>query len=163
MSATVGDRVTASVTVRLPRERTFDLFTRQIDLWWRRGPRFRQGEGERAIIHIEPVIDGRVLESWHDGASEKAFEIGRITRWEPPRALAFTWRNANFAPHDITLVEVLFEEVADVTMVTVTHGGWSSIREDHPARHGLPVVAFQHMIGTWWGEQLSSLRRLAAS
>ena len=44
------------------------------------------------------------------------------------------------------------------TEVTVIHRGWSSIRPDHPARHGLAVDAFVRMIGMWWGDLMTALR-----
>ena len=158
MKPAKGDFVKASVSVPLPRERACALFTGEIDGWWRRGPRYRNGAGDGGLVHLEPRLDGRVLESWREGGEERAFEVGRITAWEPPAALAFTWRASNFANGDLTLVEVSFESLAGATMVTVVHRGWSSIRADHPVRHGLPVAGFQRLIGGWWGEQLSSLR-----
>jgi hypothetical protein len=41
----------------------------------------------------------------------------------------------------------------------VTHRGWSALRGDRPARHGLVGADFSRMIGLWWGDQLTSLRR----
>lgn len=161
MTAAKGDFVKASVSVPLARARTFDLFTREIDSWWRRGPKYRNAGSDSGLVHLEPRLGGRVFESWGEGADERAFEIGRITAWEPPKALAFTWRASNFAPDETTLVEILFEDLGEATMVTVIHRGWSSIAEGHPARHGLGVAAFQRLLGTWWGDQLSSMRRVA--
>ncbi len=80
-----------------------------------------------------------------------------------PRRLCFTWRNANFAPHEQTAVEVEFAAVASGTLVTVTHSGLAALREDHPARHGLQGTGFSRLIGLWWGEQMTSLRRVCAS
>ena len=36
-----GDRARVTTTVRVDARRAFDVFTREIDRWWRRGPRFR--------------------------------------------------------------------------------------------------------------------------
>jgi hypothetical protein len=36
--------------------------------------------------------------------------------------------------------------------------GWSAIRPDHPARHGLDDAAFSRMIGLWWGDLMTGLR-----
>jgi hypothetical protein len=55
-------------------------------------------------------------------------------------------------------VEVLFAEARSGTQVTVIHRGWSSIRADHPARHGLEVEAFVRMMGLWWGDLVTALR-----
>jgi hypothetical protein len=35
-----GDRATVSVTVAVTQAAAFEVFTREIDLWWRRGPHF---------------------------------------------------------------------------------------------------------------------------
>jgi len=85
-----------------------------------------------------------------------------VTRWEPPRHLGLEWRGANFKPDEKTLVEVTFEPSSDGTLVTVRHGGWSTLREDHPARHGLVGAAFSRTMGLWWGELLTSLREHVA-
>jgi hypothetical protein len=45
---------------------------------------------------------------------------------------------------------------------TLEHHGWSTLRPDHPARHGQDTAAFVRMIGLWWGDLLSSLRAHAA-
>lgn len=159
MTGLAGDQVKVEVRVKVPRERAFALFTTEIDLWWRRSPRFRNGTGARAIICIEAKVDGRVFESWSDGTAEHAFEIGRVTRWDPPSALAFTWRNANFADGEVTHVEILFTGDGDSTLVTVVHRGWAALRPDHPARHGAPAAAFQRSLGQWWGDQLTAFRQ----
>ncbi len=161
MNGPAGDSVKAQVSVKVSVERAFDLFTREIDLWWRRSPRFRNFSGAQALVCIEPRLDGRVLESWSDGSVERIFEIGRVTTWQPPSALAFTWRNANFADGEVTQVEVSFAADGDATLVTVVHRGWAALPPDHPARHGAGVLAFQQSLGSWWGDQLSALRQIA--
>jgi uncharacterized protein YndB with AHSA1/START domain len=95
-------------------------------------------------------------------AGTSVFEVGRVRVWEPPRRLAFTWRNGNYAAHEQTEVEVVFVPANAGTLVTVTHRGLSGLRADHPARHGLQDGDFSRMIGLWWGEQMSSLRELCA-
>lgn len=162
MTVVAGDKVTASVSVRLSRARTFALFTQEIDRWWRRGPRFRHSLSTGALIAIEPHLGGRVFESWGSGGEECVFEIGRVTTWDPPARLAFSWRNQTFTRSEATQVEVDFADHGATTMVTVTHRGWASVPPDHPARHGLVTTAFQQMIGRWWGDQLTALRQGAA-
>jgi uncharacterized protein YndB with AHSA1/START domain len=153
-----GDAVRATVFVALPPAAAFDVFTREVDLWWRRGVRFRNAPGDAGIVLIEPRLDGRLFESYGSGGDERVIEIGRVTTWEPPHRLVLTWRNATFAPHERTEVEVEFRAARDGTDVAVTHRGWAAIRADHPARHGLAVAEFQRMMGSWWGDQLTSLR-----
>jgi uncharacterized protein YndB with AHSA1/START domain len=158
--APTGDRVKVSLRVEVEPDLAFEVFTTRIDLWWKRGPRFRNGQGEHALIAIEPGVGGRVFESISQGASAPhVIELGRVRIWEPPHRLAFSWRNANFAAGEVTDVEVSFEPAAGATLVIVTHSGWSGLRAGHPARHGLDALRFTRTLGQWWSEQLGSLRR----
>jgi hypothetical protein len=47
--------------------------------------------------------------------------------------------------------------------VTVEHRGWSSLRPDHPARHGLPGPAFSRVLGMFWGDLMTALREHVAT
>lgn len=163
MSGERAADVTATVAVRVAAapEIAFDLFTREIDSWWRRGPRFRHATGSDARISIEPRRDGAVRETWHENGAERHFELGRVTAWAPPHRLCFTWRNATFAPAEDTDVEVTFAAVGAGTLVTVRHRGWTRLRPDHPARHGMDDTALSRSVGLWWGDQLTALRERA--
>ncbi len=160
MTATAGDRVRAMVSVAVPPALAFEIFTTEIDLWWRRGPARRSAAGEQALIAIEPREGGRVFEQHGDTL---VHEIGRVLAWEPPQRLVFEWRASNFAPVERTEVEVLFEAVPEGTRVTVTHTGWAALRPDHPVRHGQPVPAFVAGRGRWWGALLTAYRLRARS
>jgi hypothetical protein len=61
-------------------------------------------------------------------------------------------------PGELTEVEVTFASSSTGTFVTVVHRGWTNLRPDHPARHGMPVAAFLRSVGLWWGEQMTSMR-----
>lgn len=155
-----GDQCRVSVLVKVDPDVAFRVFTEEIDAWWLRGLRYRIAGRRKGIIRIEPGVGGRLFESLESGSATRVIETGRVTAWEPPSRLVFDWRAVNFAPHETTEVEVTFEPAPrrpDATVVTVTHRGWSKIRPDHPARHGLDVAAFLRMMGLWWGELLSSL------
>lgn len=160
-----GDQASVTVTVAVAPAQAFEFFTRDIDLWWRRGRRFRNAPGDRGFIRIEPGVGGRVFESFDSASGTKVVEIGRIKVWEPPARLLFEWRNANFAPFEKTEVEVRFEASGSdsrACRVTVVHRGWSAIRPDHPARHNKPAPAFARELGMWWGDQMTTLRMLCA-
>jgi uncharacterized protein YndB with AHSA1/START domain len=155
-TANVAVRVAVSPAV------AFDLFVRELDQWWLHGPKYRHAGSAPGSICIEPSLGGRVFETWHDGAMQREFELGRVTVWQPPERLAFSWRNATFAPLEQTEVDVSFAAVGNGTLVTVRHRGWQALRQDHPARHGMADEEFARSIGMWWGQQLSSLREHAA-
>jgi len=157
-----GDSARISVSVAVPPPLAFEIFTEEIDRWWRRGIKFRHAGARAGFLRLEPELGGRLFESIDGAAGAHVVEVGRVRLWEPPHRLAFTWRNASFAPHEQTEVDVQFSPISAGTLVTVTHRGWSSLRADHPARHGLHGGAFAGMIGFWWGEQMSSLRGVCA-
>lgn len=155
------DQVRVTVSVPVGPEQAFAIFTQEIDLWWRRGPRFRAAGGARALIAIEPRVGGRVFESLGDDGA--VHSIGEVLAWEPPARLLFWWRAVNFAPAEHTEVEVTFRAVGTGTHVTVLHRGWAALRPDHPVRHGQAPAAFIAMMGRWWGDQLSALRLQATA
>lgn len=157
-----GDQARVSVLVEVEPAAAFRIFTEEIDQWWRRGLKYRVAGARRGTIHLEAGLGGRLFESFESGAGTQVVQTGQVTAWEPPARLVFEWRATNFAPMESTEVEVLFAPSASGTLVTVTHRGWSRIRGDHPARHGLEVAAFIRAMGLWWGELMSSLRERAA-
>lgn len=156
-----GDQARVSVAVAVPPQHAFEIFTSEIDRWWRRGRKFRHAGGRSGLIHLEPQVGGRLFESFDGAGGQHVIEVGRVRVWEPPQRLVFSWRNATFAPHEQTEVEVEFKATRGGTLVTVTHRGWSALRDDHPARHGQLGAEFARTLGLWWGEQLTSLREVA--
>jgi uncharacterized protein YndB with AHSA1/START domain len=157
-----GDQARVSVSVAVPPAEAFRVFTEEIDLWWRRGLKYRVARGSDGVMCLEPGLGGRLFESIATKAGGRVIETGRVTAWEPPARLVLEWRAVNFAPDERTEVEVRFEPAGEGTLVTVTHRGWSRIRADHPARHGHDAVAFVRMLGMWWGDLMTALRERAA-
>jgi uncharacterized protein YndB with AHSA1/START domain len=158
-----ADRARISVSVAVPPGEAFDIFTADIDRWWRRGLKFRNSLSRSSLLCIEPKVGGRLFESFDADGTDQVVDVGCVRVWEPPRCLKFTWRNANFATHEQTEVEIRFEPISSGTLVTVTHSGLSALHPGHPARHGLADAEFCRMIGLWWGELMSSLRMQCAA
>lgn len=154
-----GDQARVTVLVRVAPEVAFQVFTEEIDQWWRRSLKYRVA-AKRSVLCLEGRVGGRLFESWETKRGPRVIETGRVLAWEPPTRLVFEWRAVNFAPEEKTEVEVEFQPSLSGTLVTVTHRGWSKIRPDHPARHELEVVPFIRMMGMWWGDLMSSLREL---
>ena len=158
-----GDRARVSVLVAAPPDVAFRVFTEEIDQWWRRGLKYRVSGRGRGLMRLEAGVGGRLFEEIESGAGARVVETGRVVEWDPPARFALEWRNVNFSKTEKTLVEVTFDASPSGTLVTVTHSGWSAIRPDHPARHGLDVPAFIRMNGMWWGDVLTSFREHAAA
>jgi uncharacterized protein YndB with AHSA1/START domain len=152
-----GDQALVSVLVKVPPSEAFRVFTEEIDQWWRAGRRYRIGKGG-SVIHLEPKLGGRLFESFESRGETRIFATGSVTAWEPPGRFVLEWRAANFAPTEVTFVEVTFTPSPSGTLITVRHHGWSQIRPDHPARHGEEVAAFVRTMGLWWADLLTSLR-----
>jgi uncharacterized protein YndB with AHSA1/START domain len=157
MSNAETARVTTFVAVSP--DDAFEVFTAEIDVWWRRGARFRGFAGDASELCFEHDTRGRRLVERGGG---QVFEIGRVLVWEPGRRLVFEWRGRNFKPGEITEVELRFESSGEGTRVMLEHRGWQAIRADHPARHGLQERAFGSMIGQFWGDLLSPYRQYVA-
>ncbi len=151
------DRAKITTFVAVDPADAFDVFTREIDLWWKRGPRWRFGGERRGTLTFEPGAGGRLFEVFGDGPAD-VFEVGHVKIWEAGARLVFEWKIRNFAPGEKTEVEVLFEPAEGGTQVTVEHRGWAALRKDHPARHGMFGQAFTDMIGLWWGDLLVGMR-----
>lgn len=153
-----GDRASVTVLVAVDPAVAFEVFTEEIDRWWRRGPQYRVGGRRPGVVAIEPRVGGRLFERIEGARGERIAEMGRVTAWDPPRLLAFEWRASNFAPDEKTFVRVTFDPSPSGTRVTVEHTGWAALRRDHPVRHGKEGAAFARMIGLWWGDLMTSLR-----
>jgi hypothetical protein len=120
--------VVRSVDVPAEPPDAFRMFTEEIDDWYERG-RYSWNDPARAVaIRFE---GDRLLEIWDDGG---AYEMGRVTAWEPGRRLVFAYRSVHLPPELETEVEVRFERVAGGTRVTLEHRGLEQLPEDEHAR-----------------------------
>jgi uncharacterized protein YndB with AHSA1/START domain len=152
----VTSSILVSLRVAATPARAFDVFVNEISAWWRPNHLFRFTRASPGAMAFEAGLGGRLTETPPGG---DPFEIGRITVWEPGVRLAFTWRQASFAPDQITTVEVRFEPVGSETRVTVEHRGWDSVPPDHIARHGFPDATFLRRHGEWWQALLTGFAR----
>ena len=147
--------VLVSLRVKTSPARAFEIFTRDIGIWWTPNALFRFTPRSPGTLAFEPREGGRFIETLADGT---IFEIGRILTWRPGERLVFGWRQATFLPGQDTEVEITFEAVGSETRVTVIHRGWDSIPPEHVARHGFPDVIFLRRHGEWWQVLLERLR-----
>ena len=150
-------RIMVALRVKATPERAFDVFTREVGLWWRPNSMFQFTPRSPGVLSFEPGAGGRFIETLPSG---KVFEIGKVRAWEPPHRLVFGWRQAAFAPGQDTEVEVRFEAVGDETRVTVEHRGWDTVPQPHVARHTMPDQLFLRRHGEWWQALLGSMREM---
>jgi len=111
--------IVQSVTVAVPPDRAFVLFTGSIGRWWKRGMTI--GAKPHEDVVIEPFVGGRWFERDEDGAE---VDWGRVLAWEPPGRVLLGWQiDAAFRPDpDLTTeVEVTFVPDGNGTSVTLTH------------------------------------------
>jgi uncharacterized protein YndB with AHSA1/START domain len=103
-----------SVWVARPPEVSFKLFCEDIGQWWPGG-----FGGQDSRICLEGQLGGRFYERRADGSE---YEIGRLTSYDPPSTVAFTWRAPSW---DVTTqVKIRFTPEADGTRVELEHSGW---------------------------------------
>lgn len=161
---TEGSRVLVALRVPVPPSRAFAAFTEEIAEWWQPNGLFQFSDGRTGTLAFEPGPNGRLVETYQDGSS---FVIGNVRVWEPPQRLVLSWRHASFGPDQETELHVRFDDVTDPassvaqTRVTVEHFGWDHIPQEHAARHGFPLAAFQLRFAEWWETLLRSLGQAA--
>ena len=147
-------RVLVALRVAAPTTRAFTAFTAEIGEWWCPNGLFRFTDRAGGRLAFEPDPPDRLVEIGTDG---ERFEIGPVTVWDPPHRLVFGWRQAGFPAGRSTEVSVRFDAAERGTRVTVEHFGWDAIPQEHAARHGFPLSAFQLRLAEWWQVLLRSL------
>jgi uncharacterized protein YndB with AHSA1/START domain len=107
------NEVRFGIDVRCPSSHAFHVFTERIDEWWPSSHRRIPG----STLGLVPGPGGELVERGTDG---KELALGRVTHWDPPRAITFAWLLG--APPDApTTVTVTFDEVGGRTRVSVHH------------------------------------------
>ena len=137
----VGLEVRSSVTVDLPRDKAFRLFTERMGSWW---PRATHSVYETDVLDVilEPMVGGRLYETTADGRTS---DWGRVTAWEPVDRVAMTW-HPGYDEALESLVEVTFTDAdGGGTQVDLLHTGWEAHGADaeQAARgyqEGWPIV-----------------------
>jgi uncharacterized protein YndB with AHSA1/START domain len=113
-----------SIRVERTPEISFKVFCEEMAQWWPGG-----FGGKDAKPHLEPRVGGRLYESWPDGSE---YEIGRVTSYQPPHIVAFTWRAPSWDV--VTQVEIRFLADGDATRIELEHSGWDQDEKTREAR-----------------------------
>ena len=104
--------VRVTIYVAVDPATAFEVFTEEIDLWYRRGPHNFFDPVRAIAIRFE---DRRLVEVY-DNDSGECREMARVTAWEPGRRLVMV-------DHEQTEIEVTFSAAGDETKVTLEHRG----------------------------------------
>lgn len=113
-----------AITVEVPIEEAFEVFTAGFDTWWPRPHHI--GSAELAEAVLEPRMGGRWFERGVDGSE---CEWGRVLTWDPPHHVAVSWQiDADFRfepdPDRASRVDVRFTaQDEETTRVELAHSG----------------------------------------
>jgi uncharacterized protein YndB with AHSA1/START domain len=149
-----SDTVHRSITVSVPVERAFAVFTEGLGGWW--PPELTWAADDLAGVELEGRQGGRWLERDRDGR-EAAW--GEVLAWDPPRRVVLSWAvNADRSPQPDpdrrSEIDVTFTPEDDrTTRVDVEHRGL--------ARHGGDTDAYVEGMGPGWEHLLERYRAAA--
>ena len=111
-----------SVSVRVPVETAFRVFTAELGSWWPLASKsVSQADAETVVV--EPRVGGRVVEKARGGEEHL---WGEVLVWEPPSRFAFSWHPGR-AAETAQEVDVRFTPVGGVTRVELEHRGWETL------------------------------------
>lgn len=145
--------IVQTVTVSVPPQRAFDLFTGRMGDWWM--AEHHIAPNPFVAILIEPRTGGRWFERDAEGGE---CQWGKVLDWDPPRRVLLAWQlksDFSYDPDFETELEIAFEAVDGGTRVTLTHGDL----------HKFGAVAAQLAEGmsAGWGQLLAGYAALANS
>jgi uncharacterized protein YndB with AHSA1/START domain len=111
--------VKRAILVAARPEVAFRVFTDGVDGWW---PATTHSVGQERVetVVFEPRLGGRFFERLDDGTEN---EWGRVTEWDPPRRLAYSWYPGR-GSETAQVVEVTFTPEEGGTRVTLEQTGW---------------------------------------
>jgi len=154
-SIQVFEPVRYAVTVPLPADRAFALFTEGYNSWW---PGHHIGTAEMAEAVLEPRAGGRYYERGVDGSE---CDWGTVLVWDPPSHVALSWHldgDFRYDPQQsrASVVDVRFAAAdARTTVVTLEHAGLD--------RHGSSWLRLRDGISRGWPRDLERFAHAAAT
>jgi uncharacterized protein YndB with AHSA1/START domain len=142
--------VHTSVTVEVPVDRAFKVFTDEIGSWW--NPDHHLLEGELAEMVFEPREGGHIIDRGVDGSECR---WSRVLAYEPPTRVVFSW--------DINLewkLETDLEKTSEVEIRFIAEGPERTVVElEHRNldRHGDGWESMRDAVGAedGWGSGLA--------
>jgi uncharacterized protein YndB with AHSA1/START domain len=114
--------VEKSVTVAVPVERAFHVFTEGIATWWPLRTHAVDTERSDTVV-MEGRVGGRLFERTPAGEEHL---WGTVTAWEPPHRIVYSWHPGR-GEESAQEVEVRFSPEDEGTRVDVRHWGWEKL------------------------------------
>lgn len=141
----MSDPLIRTIEVPCAPDEAFRIFTADFGRWWPGATHsVSAGQGGSPVaIHLEARIGGLIAETAPDGSRH---DWGRIDRFDPGRALSFTWHPGRPAG-EATRVEIAFEAVPNGTRVTLVHSGWEVLGEAAPGIRDRYRLGWGHVLG----------------
>ena len=128
MTQETSERVVEkSVTVSVPVERAFEVFTEEIGTWWPLRTHAVDTEQSETVV-MEGRVGGRLFERTPSGEEHV---WGTLVAWEPPSRVIYSWHPGR-GEETAQEVEVTSRPEGDGTRVDIRHYGLGEARR--PAR-----------------------------
>jgi uncharacterized protein YndB with AHSA1/START domain len=144
MTIAEGLVVRKTITVGVPRERAFELFTERASDWWPFAT--HSIHGERAVEAVfEPEEGGRVYER-ADGGEEA--EWGRVLVWEPPHRFVLQWLVDPRCAGELVLTVT---PQGRGTFVELEHRGWEQYGDEAETMMSGYAAGWEHVLGRYAG------------
>jgi uncharacterized protein YndB with AHSA1/START domain len=122
MQETSERAVEKSVTVNVPVERAFEVFTAEIGTWWPLHTHAVDTERSETVI-LEGHVGGRLYERAPSGEEHL---WGTVLAWEPPSRILYSWHPGR-GEETAQEVEITFKAQRAGTRVEVRHTGWEKL------------------------------------
>jgi Activator of Hsp90 ATPase homolog 1-like protein len=139
--------VRVTIYVDVDPDTAFEVFTEEIDLWYKRGPHNFFDAARAVGIRFEPFVGGRLVEVY-DRETGEGRTIARVEVWDPGKRLVFvdtreTEADVTFAPSDggtrVTLEHRGLEKLAPAAAEQHARFGWRLVfawYEEYSKRDG---------------------------
>jgi len=123
MTQETSERVVEkSVTVSVPVERAFEVFTAEIGTWWPLRTHAVDTERSETVV-MEGRVGGRLFERTPTGEEHV---WGTLVGWEPPNRIVYSWHPGR-GEETAQEVEITFSPEAEGTRVDIRHYGWEKL------------------------------------
>ena len=125
MQETSERAVEKAVTVNVPVERAFEVFTAEIGTWWPLRTHAVDTERSETVI-LESQVGGRLYERAPSGEEHL---WGTVVAWEPPSLIVYSWHPGR-GEETAQEVTITFSAEGPGTRVEVRHTGWEKLGDD---------------------------------